>query len=75
MATREKILNFLTSGKTLTTAQARFQYRIKNVSARIHELRKTGHNIVTEKKTLASGKTVNVYRLEQTPSRTKSRKK
>lgn len=68
MAAKDKILNFLTSGKTLTVAQARFQYGIKNVGARIHELRSDGHSIYTNHRTLKDGRKIAEYRLG-TPSK------
>lgn len=63
MAAKDKILKFLSTGKTLTTAQARFQYGIKNVSARIHELRTEGHPIYTNNRTLKDGRKTSEYRL------------
>lgn len=63
MAAKDKILKFLSTGKTLTTAQARFQYGIKNVGARIHELRTEGHSIYTNSRTLKDGRKVAEYRL------------
>ena len=51
------------TGKTLTAAQARFQYGIKNVGARIHELRSDGHAIYTNQRTLKDGRKVAEYRL------------
>lgn len=57
------MLNFLSTGKSLTVAQAQFQYGIKNVGARIHELRADGHAIYTNTRTLKNGNTVAEYRL------------
>jgi len=63
MSAKEKILNFLSTGKSLTVSQARFQYGIKNVGARIHELRNEGHSIYTNTRSLKNGKTVSEYRI------------
>ena len=56
MSVKEKILNYLSRNSgynTLTTAQARARFGISNVSARIDELRKEGHSIYTNQKTLS----------------------
>ena len=63
MSAKEKMLNFLSTGKSLTVAQARFQYKIKNVGARIYDLRSEGHAIYTNSRILKSGKTVSEYRI------------
>lgn len=44
----EKVLNYLNNGKTLTVKQARARFGIKNLTARISELRSEGYNIVGE---------------------------
>jgi predicted ArsR family transcriptional regulator len=71
MSVKEKILNFLSKDggyNTLTVAQARARFGISNVSARIDELRKEGHAIYTNTKTLEDGRKVTFYRLG-TPSK------
>jgi len=68
---KEKILAYLskTDGyNTLTVAQAQSRFGIKNVSARIEELRNEGHAIYTNTKTLADGRKISYYRLG-TPSK------
>ena len=68
---KEKMLNVLTktSGyNTFTVAQAQHRFGITNVSARINELREEGYPIYTNRKTLADGRTISVYRLG-TPSK------
>jgi predicted ArsR family transcriptional regulator len=71
MSVKTKILNFLSKKEgynTLTTKQARARFGISNVAARINELRDEGHAIYTNRKTLADGRTISVYRLG-TPSK------
>jgi predicted transcriptional regulator len=63
---KEKILAYLskTDGyNTLTVAQAQSRFGIKNVSARIEELRNEGHAIYTNTKTLSDGRKISYYRL------------
>ena len=70
LTAKDKILNFLASNKsynTLTVAQARARFNVKNVSARVHELRSEGFAIYTNSKTLADGRSITFYRLG-TPS-------
>ena len=50
----EKVLNYLTAGRTLTSKQARSRFGIQNLSARIFDLREEGVNIVTEPVTFRS---------------------
>lgn len=59
-----KILNFLTSGQSLTELQASKMFGIKSVGARVAELREAGYPVYTN--VTKAGKTV--YRLG-TPSR------
>lgn len=71
MSAKEKMLAALkqTSGyNTFTVAQAQRRFGIQNVSARIEELRKEGHCIYTNTKTLTNGSKVKFYRLG-TPTR------
>jgi len=71
MSAKQKILKFLSKKdgfNTLTVAQARARFGIENVSARIGELRKEGHAIYTNTKTLKDGRTIQYYRLGK-PSR------
>ena len=69
-AAKYKILGYLSkkSGyNTLTVAKAQSMFGIKNVAARIDELRKEGHAIYTNSKNV-NGENVTFYRLG-TPSR------
>jgi hypothetical protein len=47
VSAKQKMLNTLNKGNKLSVAQARARYGIKNVAARIYDLRKEGHNITT----------------------------
>ena len=63
---KSKILSYLSKTEgynTLTVAQARARFGIQNVSARIEELRKEGHCIYTNTKTLEDGRKIKFYRL------------
>ena len=69
---KQRLLAFLTKNdgyNTFSTAQARARFGIKNVSARISELRQEGYAIYTNMKTRGDGTKVSVYRLG-TPSKT-----
>lgn len=44
----QKVINYLTKGNTLTAKQANARFGIKNLRARITELRAEGYDIVTE---------------------------
>jgi hypothetical protein len=71
MNAKTKILNYLSKSgpyNTLTTAQARSNFGIVNVSARIDELRKEGHAIYTKTRRMKDGRKVAYYRLG-TPSK------
>jgi predicted transcriptional regulator len=66
MVAKQKLLNYLskTDGyNTFTVAQARSMFKIQNVSARIDELRKEGHMIYTNEKTLDDGRKIKFYKL------------
>lgn len=66
MSAKTKILSYLsktTRNNTLTTEQARAKFNVKNVAARIYDLRKEGHAIVTEQKK-QKGRIVNFYRIK-----------
>ena len=62
---KSKLLNYLLGDgvfNTFTVAQASARYKIANVSARINELRKEGHSIYTNSKTLEDGRKIKFYR-------------
>jgi hypothetical protein len=65
ISAKQKILNALTKSAdaTLTVAQAKARFKIANVSARVNELRKDGHNIVTQVKISKNGTKSYFYRL------------
>lgn len=68
---KQRMLAFLKKDEgynTFTVKQAQARFGIKNVSARIEELRKEGHCIYTNTKKLADGRRISYYRLG-TPSK------
>jgi hypothetical protein len=71
LSAKQKMLKTLakTDGfNTFTVASARNRFGVKNVTARIHELREEGYPIYTNRKTLADGRRISFYRLG-TPSK------
>jgi len=64
---RNKLVKRLSSGKNLTVREAVVKYRIKNLSARIAELRDEGFPIYTNKIRMKGGpnygRRVTAYRL------------
>jgi hypothetical protein len=77
ISAKQKILNALTKAEnaTISVAQARSRFKIANVSARVSELRKDGHNIVTEVKVTKNGTKSYFYKLMPTTSRKAKSKK
>lgn len=72
LSAKEKMLNALTKSKgynTFTVAQARARFGVKNVAARINELREEGYAIYTNTRKLSDGRTVSFYRLGQPTKR------
>ena len=66
LSAKEKMLKALKQKEgynTFTVKQAQRRFGIKNVSARIDELRQEGNVIYTNKKTLADGRKITYYRL------------
>jgi len=66
MSAKERMLSTLQKSEgynTFTVAQAKSRFGVKNVSARIDELRKEGYCIYTNTKTLKNGRKINFYRL------------
>jgi len=65
VSVNEKLVNYFLNPvyNTLTVAQARARFGITNVTARISELRKEGHTIYTNSKTLEDGRKITFYRL------------
>lgn len=62
---REGILRYLDRGKNISALVALSEFNCLRLSARIYELRKQGHNIETEMRTVHKGKRIAVYRLVQ----------
>jgi hypothetical protein len=50
-----RILNYMKSGKELTTSEARSKLRVARLSARIFELREMGFTVFTNRKTATAG--------------------
>lgn len=66
LSAKQRILNYLNKSQgynTLSVAQARARFGIKNVAARIEELRQEGHCIYTNTKRRGDGSKVSVYRM------------
>ena len=66
LSAKQKMLNALKQKEgynTFTVKQAQRRFGIKNVSARIDELRQEGHVIYTNTKKRADGTSFNVYRM------------
>jgi len=66
MSAKQKMIDYLskTDGyNTFSVAQGQRLFGIKNVAARVDELRKEGHCIYTNTKTRRDGTRVSVYRL------------
>jgi len=69
---KDRMINTLKQTKgynTFSVAQARVRFGVKNVAARIHELRKEGYAIYTNTRTRGDGTKVSIYRLGK-PSKT-----
>lgn len=61
---KTRLLTYLSkTDTTLTVAQARARFKIANPTARIADLRKDGHNIVTEMRTGRDGIERAVYKM------------
>lgn len=72
LSAKQRMLQTLTKTNgynTFSVAQARVRFGIKNVAARISELRKEGYAIYTNVRTRGDGTKVSVYRLGK-PSKT-----
>lgn len=59
----DEILGYLRDGNTLTVGEAMQRFGVYALSQRIGDLKRDGHNIVSEMTTLTSGKRVAKYRL------------
>lgn len=58
------ILKALQQGDRLTHLDAEKRFNCLRLGARIYDLKQQGHNIISERITVSSGKTVAQYRLE-----------
>lgn len=63
MSQRQTVLDHLLAGKSLTPMKARQVYRIERLAARIFELKKAGHNIITTIRVDEAGKEYAEYRI------------
>ena len=71
----EKVRTYLKAGRTLTSAEARSRFGIKNLSARIFDLRRDGLTINTTPYTRKNGANAVKYALQTQPvKRTRSRR-
>lgn len=61
MTQNERIMKVLSAGRTLTVSEAASRYKIKNLRARVAELRADGNRISTTMKRRRNGTTVAVY--------------
>lgn len=74
LSTKEKLVKFLSSTgpvNTLTSRSAKSRFGVKNLRARIAELRQDGYPIYTNRKTLSDGRTVSYYKLGNPSDRTR----
>jgi len=66
LTTKQKMVNYLSKTEgynTFSVAQGRNLFGIKNIAARINELRQEGHVIYTNTKRRGDGSKVAVYRM------------
>lgn len=59
-----KLLRFLSTGNRLTARRARSQFNIKNLSARVFELRDSGYRIVSERVNINGTRTTSYQLLD-----------
>lgn len=60
---KEDVLKHLTAGKTITPAKALTVYGITRLAARIYELKRDGHDIISRLKEDEKGRAYAEYRL------------
>ena len=65
MTQNETVLNHIKTHGEITSLEAFELYRITRLSGRIHDLRREGHNITTEKRKAKNGAMYAAYRLEK----------
>lgn len=61
------------SGKVLTPAQIKAQFKLANPRAAVNNLRVQGHSIVTGSRTNSKGVSTTIYSAGKTSARTKAR--
>ena len=65
MKQTEIVLNRIKQNGEITSLEAFELYRITRLSGRIHDLRRQGYNIITEKRKAKNGAMYAVYRLQK----------
>jgi len=65
MTQNEVVLNHIKQNGEITSLEAFELYQITRLSGRIHDLRRQGYNITTEKRKAKNGAMYAVYRLEE----------
>lgn len=65
MTQNEMILNHIKKHGSITSMEAFAEYNITRLSGRIHDLRREGHNIITEKRKAKNGAMYAVYKLQK----------
>ena len=65
---KQRMLKALSNQKSFTVKEGRKQFHVKNIAARIEELRKEGNIIYTDTRKAKSGKVEKFYRIG-TPSK------
>lgn len=66
---KDKIQRYLKTGKTLTSAEALSRFGVKNLRARISELRESGTKIDATAYTRKDGVRANKYSMTGTPTK------
>lgn len=64
MSQNQTVLDHLLAGKTLTPAKARQVYQIERLAARVFDLKKAGHNIITTVREDERGREYAEYRIQ-----------
>lgn len=65
MTQNEVVLNHIKQNGEITSLEAFELYQITRLSGRIHDLRRQGYNITTEKRKAKNGAMYAVYRLQK----------
>jgi len=68
VSAKDRLLKFFKRGGNITVNQARAQFGIQNVSARVSEIRQeTGLNITVKTRTTDNGYTIRTYQKSRKP--------